>query len=50
MTAVGEGSAATTSAAASGDVALERATKWANDYAARLTERAEYRLAELAGH
>lgn len=50
MTAVAEGPAATTSAATSGDVALERATKWANDYAARLTERAEYRLAELAGH
>jgi len=31
-------------------VALERATKWANDYAARLTERAEHRLAELAGN
>ena len=46
MTAVAEGTAATTS----GDVALERATKWANDYAAHLTERAEYRLAELAGH
>jgi hypothetical protein len=42
--------AATTSAATSGDVALERATKWANDYAARLTERAGHRLAELAGH
>jgi hypothetical protein len=50
MTAVAEGPAATTSAATSGDVALERATKWANDYAARLTERAEHRLAELAGH
>ena len=50
MTAVAEGTAATTSEATSGDVALERATKWANDYAARLTERAEYRLAELAGH
>ena len=50
MTAVAEGTAATTSAATSGDVALERATKWANDYAARLTERAEHRLAELAGH
>ena len=48
MTAVAEGPAATTSAATSGDVALERATKWANDYAARLTERAEHRLAELA--
>src|SRR5690242_16665624 len=46
MTAVAEGTAATTS----GDVALERATKWANDYAARLTERAEHRLAELAVH
>ena len=50
MTAVAEGPAATTSAATSGGVALERATKWANDYAARLTERAEHRLAELAGH
>jgi hypothetical protein len=50
MTAVAEGTAATTSEATSGDVALERATKWANDYAARLTERAEHRLAELAGH
>ena len=49
MTAVAEGPAATTSAVTP-EVALERATKWANDYAARLTERAEHRLAELAGH
>jgi hypothetical protein len=31
-------------------MALERATKWANEQAARLAERAERRLAELAGH
>ncbi len=49
MTAVAEGPAATTSAVTH-EVALERATKWANDYAARLTERAEHRLAELAGN
>jgi hypothetical protein len=49
MTAVAEGPAATTSAATP-EVALERATKWANDYAARLTERAGHRLAELASH
>jgi hypothetical protein len=49
MTAVAEGPAATTSAVTP-EVALERATKWANDYAARLTERAEHRLAELASH
>src|SRR5256714_4640993 len=49
MTAVAEGPAATTSAVAP-EVALERATKWATDYAARLTERAEHRLAERAVH
>jgi hypothetical protein len=48
MTAVAEGPAATTAAATPGEAALERATKWANDYAARLTVRAEQRLAELA--
>ena len=47
MTAVAEGPAATTSAVTP-EVALERATKWANDYAARLTERAE-RPARRAG-
>ena len=40
MTAVAEGPAATTSAVTP-EMALERATKWANDYAAHLTERAE---------
>jgi hypothetical protein len=49
MTAVAEGPAATTSAVTP-EVALERATKWANDYAAHLTERAGIRLAEQAGH
>ena len=49
MTAVAEGPAATTSAVTP-EMALERATKWANDYAAHLTERAEQRLAVLAGH
>ena len=49
MTAVAEGPAATTSAVTP-EVALERATKWANDYAAHLTERAGVRLAEQAGH
>jgi hypothetical protein len=49
MTAVAEGPAATTSAVTP-EVALERATKWANDYAARLTEGTERKLAELAGH
>ena len=49
MTAVAEGPAATTSAVTP-EMALERATKWANDYAAHLTARAEQRLAELAGH
>src|SRR5258705_12296463 len=50
MTAVAEGTAATTAAATPGEAALEKATKWANEYAARLTVRAEQRLAELAGH
>jgi len=50
MTAVAEGTAATTQAPRSADVALQRATKWANEQAARLTERTERRLAELAGH
>jgi hypothetical protein len=48
MTAVAEGPAATTSAVTP-EVARERATKWANDYAAHLTERAGVRLAEQAG-
>ena len=50
MTAVAEGTAATTAAATPGEAALQKATKWANEYAARLTVRAEQRLAELAGH
>ena len=49
MTAVAEGPAATTSAVTP-EVALERATKWANDFAAHLTERAGERLAEQAVH
>jgi hypothetical protein len=54
MTAVAEGPAATAPVAAeattSQEVALERATQWANEYAARLTERTMSRLAEVAGH
>jgi hypothetical protein len=50
MTAVAEGPAATTATATPGETALEKATKWANEYTARLTARAEQRLAELAGH
>ena len=54
MTAVAEGPAATAPVAAaattSDEVALERATQWANDYAARLTERTRSRLAELASN
>ena len=50
MTAVAEGTAATTQAPTPADVALERANKWANEQAARLTEQTERRLAELAGH
>ena len=54
MTAVAEGPAASAPAAAeattSQEVALERATQWANEYAARLTERTMSRLAEVAGH
>lgn len=46
MTAVAEVPAATTHE----DAALARATKWANDQAARLTGATERRLAELAGH
>jgi hypothetical protein len=37
-------------ATTSQEVALERATQWANEYAARLTERTMSRLAEVAGH
>lgn len=54
MTAVAEGPAASAPVAAeattSQEVALERATQWANEYAARLTERTMSRLAEVAGH
>jgi hypothetical protein len=50
MTAVAEGPAATAPAVTSEETALEKATKWANERAARLTERTERRLAELAGH
>jgi len=54
MTAVAEVPAASAPVAAeattSEEVALERATKWANEYAARLTERTMSRLAEVAGH
>ena len=50
MTAVAEGPAATAPAITSDEVALERATQWANEYAARLTERTKRRLAELASH
>jgi len=49
MTAVADQPAATAPAATSEGVALERATKWANDYAARLTEGTERKMAELAG-
>ena len=53
MTAVAEGPAASAPVAAdatiSEEVALERATTWANEYAARLTERTMSRLAEVAG-
>jgi hypothetical protein len=54
MTAVAEQPAASAPVAAeattSQEVALERATQWANEYAARLTERTMSRLAEVAGH
>ncbi|MGH7734255.1 MAG: hypothetical protein ACREOE_11290, partial [Gemmatimonadales bacterium] len=54
MTAVAEAPAASAPVAAaattSEEVALERATQWANEYAARLTERTMSRLAEVAGH
>jgi hypothetical protein len=46
LTAVAETPAATATAATS----EEKATKWAKDQAARLTEQTERRLAELAGH
>ena len=49
MTAVAEGTAATTHAPTPADVALERASQWAGEQAARLTERTRRRLAELAG-
>jgi hypothetical protein len=54
MTAVAEGPAATApvvaDASTSDEVALERATQWANDYAARLTERTMRRLAEVSSN
>ena len=50
MTAVADQPAATAPAATAEGVALERATKWANDYAARLTEGTMRKLAEVAGH
>ena len=49
MTAVADAPAATAPAAAP-ETALEKATKWASDQAARLTEQTERGLAELAGH
>jgi hypothetical protein len=48
MTAVADVPAATAPAAAPEATALEKATKWANDQAARLTEKTERGLAELA--
>ena len=50
MTAVAEQPAATAPAATPEETALDRATKWAYEQAARMTEQTERKLAELAGH
>ena len=54
MTALDDAPAASAPAATgvdtSQDVALERATQWANEYAARLTERYQSNLAKQNGH
>lgn len=50
MTAVAERPAATAPADAPEETALDRATKWANEQAARLTEQTVRKLADLVGH
>ncbi len=54
MTAVADVPAATapvaTGASAPEDVALERATRWANERAAYMTERIQNRLADMSNH
>ncbi len=54
MTALDDAPAASASAAtgvpASQDVALQRATQWATEYAARLTERIQSHIAKQNGH